>query len=96
MKSKSPGVSGGGGQDEVMALSDLPEEVLEEFVVTLMESSKTRAEWSQNCKLVKAAFGGHYPPFWYAAILKSGLVDSVIKVAGDPQGASFCERKLRL
>ena len=41
-------------------------------VVALMESSTSEAEWNQNCDKVKAACGG-YPPFWFSAILQSGV-----------------------
>ena len=42
-------------------------------VVSLMESSKTEAEWDANCDKVKAANNG-YPQFWYAAIVLSGVM----------------------
>jgi len=58
-------------------------------VVALMESSKTPREWDANCRKVKAAHGGKYPPCWYEAIIASGLADRVIKAAGDPRGASI-------
>jgi hypothetical protein len=54
-----------------------------------MESSKTPQEWNDNCRKVKAAFDKRYPPFWYEAIIASGLADRVIKAAGDPHGASI-------
>ena len=42
-------------------------------VVALMESSKTEEEWNINCDKVKAACGGSYPDFWFAAVLASGV-----------------------
>lgn len=41
-------------------------------VVALMESSKSEEEWNENCDAVKRQCGG-YPPFWYTAIIISGL-----------------------
>ncbi len=42
-------------------------------VVSLMESSKTEAEWNTNCDKVITANNG-YPQFWYAAIVLSGVM----------------------
>ena len=44
----------------------------EQEVVALMKSSKSEAEWNANCDKVKKACGG-YPPFWYSAIVLSGV-----------------------
>lgn len=44
-----------------------------EEVKTLMASSQTQEEWNAHCAQVKAAHGGHYPTFWYSAIITSGL-----------------------
>lgn len=44
----------------------------EDEVKTLMESSKSEAEWNANCDKVKRACGG-YPDFWFALIVMSGL-----------------------
>jgi len=44
-----------------------------EGVKSLMESSKSEAEWNANCDAVKAANGG-YPNFWYALVIQSGLL----------------------
>jgi len=49
----------------------------QESVVQLMRSSQTQSEWNQNCKKVKEAHGGQYPPFWFAAIVHSGLSSEV-------------------
>lgn len=43
-------------------------------MVTLMESSKSGAEWNANCDRVKAAHGGQYPDSWYSAIVLSGVM----------------------
>jgi hypothetical protein len=45
----------------------------EQEVVTLMKSSKSEVEWNANCDKVKKACNG-YPPFWYAAVVESGLL----------------------
>jgi len=42
-------------------------------VVELMKSSNSEAEWNSNCDKVKAAFDGQYPPFWWSAIMQSGV-----------------------
>jgi hypothetical protein len=51
-------------------------------VVKLMESSKSEKEWRENADKVKAACGGHYPGFWFNAILASGLMGRVTKQWG--------------
>ena len=58
-------------------------------VIALMESSKTPQEWNANCKAVKQAFGGNYPPYWYEEIIATGLADRIIKAAGYPDGAAI-------
>jgi hypothetical protein len=50
-------------------------------VITLMESSKSPAEWNANCDKVKKACNG-YPPFWYGAIIASGLAERVTNSYG--------------
>jgi hypothetical protein len=50
----------------------------EDEVVSLMKSSKSEAEWNDNCDKVKKACGG-YPEFWYDAIILSGVADTVSK-----------------
>jgi len=42
-------------------------------VINLMLSSKSEAEWNNNCDKVKAEFGG-YPDFWYPAIILDGIL----------------------
>ena len=51
----------------------------EEGVVSLMRSSQSEEEWNANCGNVQAANGG-YPPFWYPAIVASGLASEVSAV----------------
>lgn len=48
------------------------EEMTQDDVVALMESSRSEDEWNQNCDRVKAACGG-YPDYWYAAVVLSGV-----------------------
>jgi len=43
-----------------------------EEVIKLMKSSKSEAEWNNNCDKVKKECGG-YPDFWYEEIVKSRL-----------------------
>lgn len=45
----------------------------EDEVVTLMQSSRTEAEWNANANRVKREFG-QYPDWWYRAIVVSGLM----------------------
>lgn len=45
----------------------------EQDVVALMKSSKSEREWNSNCDKVKATCKG-YPPFWYKAIVLSGVL----------------------
>mgnify|MGYP001232439007 CR=1 FL=1 len=45
-------------------------------VVSLMQSSKSEAEWNANCDKVKSANGGDYPSFWFVAINLSGVMSS--------------------
>lgn len=42
-------------------------------VEELMKSSKSATQWNDNCDKVKKACGG-YPSFWFAAIIRSGLL----------------------
>lgn len=60
-----------------------------EEVIALMESSKTKQEWKDNCLKVKLANEGHYPAYWYETFLATGLADKIIKATGNPQGASI-------
>jgi hypothetical protein len=51
-------------------------------VVELMKSSKSEAEWDENCDLVKATFHG-YPEFWFKEIIQSGLAEKVFASFND-------------
>ena len=42
-----------------------------------MKVRKIEEEWNDNCDLVKKAFGGEYPDFWFKVILESGLSERV-------------------
>lgn len=55
-------------------MSDLEKQ---HHVVELMKSSKNQEEWNANCDKVKQANGGQYPGFWYAAIVLSGVANSM-------------------
>ena len=45
--------------------------------IELLKSSKTKDQWNENTDKIKAAFGG-YPEWWYATVVTSGLMDSVL------------------
>ena len=45
-------------------------------VIALMETSQTREQWNTNCDVVKANCNG-YPPFWFEAIIQSGVGDRI-------------------
>lgn len=47
-------------------------------VEDLMMGSSSERQWDENCDKVKQAFGGQYPPFWYAAIIQSGLAGLIV------------------
>lgn len=53
-------------------------------VVTLMQSSKTGAEWNANQDAVKAAYDGGYPSFWFDAIIETGLLRKTGCALHDP------------
>lgn len=44
-------------------------------VIDLMLSSINASEWNNNCDIVKTQCGG-YPPFWYKAIVPSGVMQA--------------------
>lgn len=48
----------------------------QEQVVNLMKSATSESDWNAKCDQVKKACGG-YPPFWYGAIIMSGLLNTV-------------------
>lgn len=47
-------------------------------VVKLMKLSRNEEEWNENCDLIKVAFNGDYPDFWYKEIVLSGVMDKMI------------------
>lgn len=53
------------------------EPMTEKEVVALMKTSQTSEEWDANCDKVKDSHSGHYPRFWFGAIVLSGLVTRV-------------------
>jgi|SaaInlV_100m_DNA_2_1039680.scaffolds.fasta_scaffold64052_1 hypothetical protein len=58
----------------------------EQEVIALMETSQSEEEWNANCDKVKAACGGGYPGFWFAAINMSGLMAKIVaRWGGDDQ-----------
>ncbi len=60
--------------------------ILQENVVELMSTSKTKDEWAINVDIVKRANGDKYPSFWFAAIVSSGLMDRVSRRWGGDSG----------
>lgn len=61
--------------------SDSPKLSTLEEVVALMSGSKSEQEWNANCDRVKKDFNG-YPPFWYPAIVASGLAQRTAESFG--------------
>lgn len=45
----------------------------EREVIELMSGSGSAEEWNANCDTIKASCDG-YPPFWFHAIIMSGLL----------------------
>jgi len=45
--------------------------------IELLKSSKTKEQWNENADKIKAALGG-YPEWWYATVVTSGLMDTVL------------------
>lgn len=50
----------------------------QEEVLALMRSSKSETEWNANCHKVKAAHDGHYPAYWFAEVIQSGLITEAL------------------
>ena len=48
----------------------------ENGVTELMESSQSSQEWGDNADRVVSANDG-YPPFWYSAVILSGLLGRI-------------------
>jgi hypothetical protein len=42
-------------------------------VAAVMATSRNEEEWNRNCDLIKEAFYGDYPPFWWEAVFMSGV-----------------------
>lgn len=38
-----------------------------------LAATKSSSEWNRVCDQVKAAHGGEYPDWWWAAVMQSGL-----------------------
>ena len=51
-------------------------------VVELMKSSRSEAEWNDNCDRVKRNCGG-YPSWWYETIIMSGLLHETSQTWSD-------------
>lgn len=62
-------------------------DISKDEIIALMTSSLSEDEWAANCDKVKAAcrdgritdLSGHYPSWWYAEIVMSGLMARVSK-----------------
>lgn len=52
----------------------MPDLTNESAVVIHMLGATSEHDWNTRCDEVKAANGGHYPPFWFEKINKSGLM----------------------
>ncbi len=57
----------------IRALAHKSNPMQQQDVIDLMLSSKSEAEWNDNCDKVKAEFGG-YPDFWYVTIILDGIL----------------------
>jgi hypothetical protein len=44
-----------------------------------LKSSKTSSEWNAACSDIKKARANEYPPDWYEVMLKSGLMNQIVK-----------------
>ena len=52
-------------------------------VLSLMQSSQSQADWSENCDKIRAAHNGEYPPYWLAEVVQSGLMAWVLGSEAD-------------
>lgn len=52
-------------------------EMTEADVVALMKTSRSADEWNANAKIVKEAFWGRFPEFWWSAMMMSGLAHQI-------------------
>ncbi|MGL4666791.1 MAG: hypothetical protein ACRCWR_02540 [Saezia sp.] len=56
------------GDEEKQTLTTLP------GIQSLMRTSKSEAEWNNNCDRVKQANDNDYPSFWFSGIILSGIM----------------------
>lgn len=62
----------------------------EEQVIELMKSSKSEAEWNENCDSVKRETkeipkeerSGDYPSYWFTRILQAGILEEARMING--------------
>jgi len=52
-------------------------------VAAFMSSATSAEDWDNKCDLVKEAFGGGYPSFWYQTILASGVAKRTLAKFGE-------------
>jgi hypothetical protein len=52
-------------------------EMTEADVVALMKTSRDAKEWDANIEIVKEAFWGGYPSFWWTAMMMSGVAHNI-------------------
>lgn len=52
--------------------------VVRERVIDYMSQAVSDRDWNIRCEVVKQANGGGYPPFWYSAVIASGLMDRTL------------------
>jgi hypothetical protein len=50
----------------------------QEGVIAYMQSATSTADWNSKCDEVKKANGNNYPPFWFKAIVLSGLMERTL------------------
>lgn len=46
-------------------------------VINLMRSARSEADWNNKCDIVKKAFSGSYPDWWFSTVIQSGLMTQV-------------------
>ena len=52
-------------------------------VAAFMSSATSAEDWDNKCDLVKEAFGGDYPSFWFQTILQSGVAKRTLAKFGE-------------
>ena len=60
----------------------------EKQVIDLMTSATSESDWNAKCDQVQAACNG-YPPFWFGAIIRSGLAAKVAESFGGSAGITI-------